>query len=112
MKLRILASTMAVAALIALVVGCAETRHHMGAAAETDNNVLTGGPVTGTTLADFPQAVKQTLKKRAATAEIADMDKQEREGQVVYKVSFAEPGNNPALYIRQDGTVMSRSENK
>jgi hypothetical protein len=112
MKFRTLASTIAAIAGLTLLVGCAETRREMGAAAENDNNVLTGGPMTGTTLKDLPQSVRQTLKQRAATAEIADIDKQDRNGQVVYKISFAEPGRNPTLYVRQDGKVLSDLDRK
>ena len=92
-------------AAVALVCGCAETRKHMGGAAENDHNVLTGGPVTGTTLKDLPEPVKDTLKTKAPNAEVADIDKQTMNGKTVYKVTFGQPGKNPALYIAEDGTV-------
>ena len=97
-------------AVVALVSGCAEVRKDMGAAAQNDQNVLTGGPVSGTRLQDLPQPVRDSLKERDASAEVADIDKQNRNGQVVYKISFAEPGRNPALFIAEDGKIAQDTE--
>jgi len=93
-------------AAITLVSGCSETRKHMGASNENDQNVLTGGPVTGTKVKDLPQAVRETLKKRFSTAEVADIDKQTKDGRTVYKISFMEPGKNPTIYVAEDGSVV------
>lgn len=93
-----------------LVTGCTETRQHMGAAAENDHNVLTGGPMTGTTLSDLPQAVRSTLSSQDPNAEIADIDKTTRNGQVVYEISFTEPGKNPKMYITADGQILSNPD--
>src|SRR2546423_12277381 len=90
-------------AVIGLATGCAECRKHMGASGENDQNVLTGGPVTGTKLKDLPQPVKDTLKDRAPKSEVADIDKKTQNGRVVYKITFAESGKNPPLYIAEDG---------
>jgi hypothetical protein len=81
-------------------------RKHMGGGKDNDNNVLTGGPVTGTTIKDLPQAVKNTLKEKAPTAEIADIDKQSQGGRTIYRITFSEPGTNPTMYISEDGTVV------
>ena len=93
-------------AAVALITGCAETRKSMGAASENDQNVLTGGPVTGTRLKDLPQPVRDTLKDRFSTAEVADIDKQTQNGKIVYRISFAEPGKNPSITIAEDGSVV------
>jgi hypothetical protein len=97
-------------AAVALITGCAETRKNMGAASENDQNVLTGGPVTGTKLKDLPQPVRDTLKERMGSAEIADIDKKTQNGKVVYKISFAEAGKNPSIYIAEDGNVVQSPE--
>ena len=68
-------------AVIGLATGCAEWRKHMGASKENDQNVLTGGPITGTKLTDLPKPVRNTLKEQAPTAEVADIDKQTKDGQ-------------------------------
>jgi hypothetical protein len=99
----------AVAAL-GLVTGCSELRKDMGATAQNDQDVLTGGPVSGTTLRDLPQPVRETLKERVAAAEVADIDKQTQGGKVVYKISFSEPGKNPALYFDETGKVIQVPE--
>ena len=88
-----------------LAMGCAEMRKDMGAAAQTDQDVLTGGPISGTRLQDLPQSVRDALKERVPAAEVADIDKQNRNGRVVYKISFAEPGKNPALFIDEMGKL-------
>ena len=91
---------------MAMLAGCSEVRKNMGAANENDQNVLTGGPVSGTRLKDLPQPVRESLKQKVATAEVADIDKQTQNGKVVYKISFSEPGKNPTLYISEDGQVV------
>ena len=92
-------------AAVALVCGCAETRKHVGGARETDQNVQTGGPVLGTKLVDLPQAVRDSLNQRYPNSEVADIDKQHKDGKTVYKISFREPGKNPAVFFNEDGTV-------
>jgi hypothetical protein len=89
----------------ALLLGCSEMQKNMGGA-ENDKNVLTGGPVTGTTINDLPQPVKNKLKELAPAAEIADIDKHTQGGRVIYRITFTEPGRNPTMYIAQDGTII------
>jgi len=95
-----------IVAAAALITGCAETRKHAGASAENDQNVLTGGPMTGTQIKDLPAPVQATLQQRAPTAEIAGIDKEKENGRVFYKISFIEPGRNPVMWIAEDGTVL------
>lgn len=102
MKTRILCAI----ASVALFVGCVEMHKHMGGGRDNDQNVLTGGPVTGTTIKDLPQAVRDTLKERTPSAEIADIDKQTQGGRVVYRITFTQPGTNPTMYIAEDGTIV------
>ena len=79
----------------------------MGGSVENDHNVLTGGPVTGTSIQDLPPAVKTALKRHAPDGEIADIDKLMRGGRVVYEISFTEPAKNPKLFITADGRLLS-----
>jgi hypothetical protein len=95
-----------VIASVALLAGCAEMHKHMGGGNDNDHNVLTGGPVTGTTVKDLPQPVKTTLKEKAPSAEIADIDKETQAGRVIYRITFSEPGKNPAMYISEDGSIV------
>jgi hypothetical protein len=91
----------------ALAAGCASTRQKMGATGENDQNVLTGGPVTGTTINDLPQPVKNTLQERVPTAEISDIDKQNRNSRYVYKIQFIDNKKYPTMYITEDGGIES-----
>ena len=99
-------------AIIALASGCADTRKHMGGSRENDHNVLSGGPITGVTIQDLPQAVQSALKQRVPTAEIADIEKQTQDGHVFYKISFSEPAKNPTMCLAEDGTVVEPRSKK
>jgi len=92
-------------AAAALLAGCSETPQNMGAAVDNDQNVLTGGPITGTTIDDLPPAVKDTLRQRVPHDEIASIVKTRRDGRVVYEISFLK-SEDPDLYLRDDGKVM------
>jgi hypothetical protein len=97
-------ATCAVVLALALTSGCAH-RSHVGASSG-DHNVLAGGPVTGARLSDLPAPVRDTLQKEVPSGEVADIDKQTLGNQVVYKISFTDPTNSPALYISQDGRII------
>ena len=99
----------ALAAAALMLAGCTETPQYMGAAVDRDQNVLTGGPITGTTLQDLPQSVKDTLKQVVPHAEIASIEKTKRDGRTVYEFTFLESENyTPDIYLRDDGQVMSQ----
>lgn len=100
-------SFLVIIAALAVLVSCTETpEKEMGAAVDNDQNVLTGGPITGITLDDLPRAVKQSLKDHVPHAEIATIEKSRRDGATVYEFNFAEPDKDPTLYIRKDGVVV------
>jgi len=89
----------------AMLAGCSETPQNMGAAVDNDQNVLTGGPITGTTIQELPAAVKEALKERVPHAEIASITKTRRQRNVVYEISFLN-SENPSIYLRDDGKVL------
>lgn len=92
---------------IGILAGCTETpEQNMGAAVDNDQNVLTGGPITGTTIDDLPAAVKETLKDQVPHAEIATIEKARRNGVTVYEFNFSEPDQYQTLYVRKDGVVV------
>jgi hypothetical protein len=92
-------------AATALLAGCAGSHKNMGGSPDNDHNVLTGGPVSGTTIGDLPPAVRDSLRRRSPNAEIADIDKLNRDGQMVYRFTFIDPKRNPKLYLTDDGSV-------
>jgi len=107
MKFQILTILAVVAALL---VGCMEPRQNAaGAPVDTDRDVLTGGPVTGTTIDKLPEPVKNALRECVPAAEIADIDKVTRDEQVVYQISLATPGRNPRLVINENGSIVTDS---
>ena len=101
-RIKILAS---VAAAVILV-GCTETPKNMGAAVDNDQNVMTGGPITGTTIDDLPQAVKDALKLRVPHAEIASIARSRYDRHAVYEFSFLDADSYPPLYLQDDGKVL------
>lgn len=72
---------------------------------DNDQNVLTGGPITGTTIDDLPAAVKQSLREHVPAAEIVSITKSRRDKRVVYDISFAN-SDTQELYLRDDGKVL------
>jgi len=102
MRFKILLSIFAAAALL---VGCSETPQFVGAAVDNDQNVLTGGPITGTTIEDLPSAVKQSLREHVPAAEIISITKSRRDKKLVYDISFAN-SDTRELYLRDDGKVL------
>jgi hypothetical protein len=89
----------------ALLAGCSETPQFVGAAVDNDQNVLTGGPITGTTIQDLPAAVKESLRRHMPEAEILSITKSRRNGRMVYNISFAN-SDTRELYLRDDGQVL------
>lgn len=100
------AAIVTIATIATVVAGCRQTPQNVGAAVDHDDNVLTGGPITGVTLQDLPPAVKETLKERAPHAEVAVIERTKSNGLLVYKFTFTEPDKTPALYVSEDGTVL------
>jgi hypothetical protein len=96
----------------ALLTGCAKTHSHVGGAADRDQNVLTGGPMTGTTIDDLPDAVRSALRRQVPRAEVADIDKTMRGEEEVYEISFSEPGRNPKMFITGLGKIVTNPELK
>ncbi|HKQ38498.1 MAG TPA: PepSY-like domain-containing protein [Verrucomicrobiae bacterium] len=64
------------------------------------------GPVIGTRFSDTPAAVQETIKREAKGAEIADIDKERRNGRVLYEVEFKDPGRNREIHIAEDGSIV------
>lgn len=91
-----------------LLSGCAELRRAMGASATTDRDVLTGGPVTGITLSELPEPVRQALKREETSAEVADIQKISANGRTAYRISLIHAKGPPVLEITEDGRVLKR----
>jgi uncharacterized membrane protein YkoI len=64
------------------------------------------GPLIGTRFSDTPPAVQATIRREARGAEIADIDKERRDGRTLYEVEFKNPGRNVELHIAEDGSIL------
>lgn len=67
------------------------------------------GPMIGTRFSDTPVAVQATIKREANGAEIADIDKERRDGRVLYEVEFKNPGKNIEIHVAEDGSIVQDS---
>ncbi len=63
----------------------------------------------GTQLADLPTAAQATIKREAAGNDIVDIDKETRDGKVVYEVEIKQPGKNIEIHVAEDGTIVRDS---
>ena len=64
------------------------------------------GPLIGTRFSDTPPAVQATIKREAHGADIADIDKERRNGRVLYEVEFKDPGQNREIHVAEDGSLV------
>jgi uncharacterized membrane protein YkoI len=59
-------------------------------------------------LDDVPAAVKATILKEAAGAEIEEVDKETEDGQTVYEAEFEADGKEIEIEVATDGTLLER----
>ena len=64
----------------------------------------TGG--VGTKLSALPEKAQTVIKAKAPDAEISDISRQEKDGKVIYVVSFKDKDKNPTLKVTDDGMVV------
>ena len=65
----------------------------------------------GTQLSEAPAAVQATVKRTVSNAVIEDVDRETRDGRVVYDVEIKQDGLNRHLKIGEDGALISDSNN-
>ena len=66
----------------------------------------------GTQLSEAPAPVQATVKRVVSTAEIQDVDRETKNGQVIYDVEVKQEGLNRHLKIAENGTLLSDSNNR
>jgi hypothetical protein len=66
--------------------------------------------VQSSKIEDLPAAVQATVKREAAGREIGDIDREFWNGHPGYRVTLREPGRNPSIYIRDDGSLERPTE--
>lgn len=77
---------------------------------ESKGVTIEKGTATNLRFEDLPVAVRKAVRERMPETKIADIDKSTRDGQIVYDVSFEEPGKNPKMRVAEDGTVLKELE--
>jgi len=70
------------------------------------------GTYLGTQLSEAPAAVQATVKQVVSSAEIEDVDRETKDGQVVYDVEVKQEGLNRHLKIAENGTLLADSNNR
>jgi uncharacterized membrane protein YkoI len=66
----------------------------------------------GTQLSEAPAPVQATVKRVVSSAEVQDVDREARNGQVVYDVEIKQEGLNRHLKIAENGTLISDSNDR
>jgi len=70
------------------------------------------GAYFGAQLSETPAAVQATVKRVVSTAEIEDVDRETKNGRVVYDVEVKQEGLNRHLQIAEDGTLLADSNTR
>src|SRR5262245_59784356 len=59
---------------------------------------------------DLPAAVQKTVREQAGGQPIADIDREDRNGQTIWEVEFEREGRNPTIHVANDGTLMPEEQ--
>jgi uncharacterized membrane protein YkoI len=70
------------------------------------------GTYLGTQLSEAPAAVQATVKRTVSNAEIEDVDRETKNGQIVYDVEVKQEGLNRHLMIAEDGNLLADSNQR
>jgi uncharacterized membrane protein YkoI len=57
-----------------------------------------------------PAQVHETIKSETAGAKITEIDRNEKNGEVVYQVEFEHAGRNYEMDVASDGTVLRKDK--
>ena len=101
-----------ITAIICFAGGCSTFRKNAGGSAETGENVLTAGPVVGNKIRNLPPPVRATLTDQLPQTEITEIAPTSEDGRLLYRITFAEPGGNSVIYVRDDGAIVQPRPNK
>ena len=70
------------------------------------------GVYLGAQLSEAPASVQATVKRVASSAEVEDVDRETKNGQVVYDVEIKQEGLNRHLQIAENGTLLADSNDR
>jgi uncharacterized membrane protein YkoI len=55
---------------------------------------------------NLPAAVQKTVHTSVPTGEVADVDRETRDGRFVYQIKFRDSDRHPPLWVAEDGTIV------
>src|SRR4051812_392859 len=94
----------AMMAMAALFVGCSDNNGRSGPAAKNAN-----------VAADFnnlPSAVKAAVNREVPNGIVDKISTETRDGRMVYKIKFQDPGINPAIWVTGEGNIIKSDINR
>ena len=68
------------------------------------------GAFTKYRIEDLPAAVQKTVQEHSGGRPIADIAREERNGQTVWEVEFDREGRNPRIQVANDGTLLAEKQ--
>jgi hypothetical protein len=91
--------------LAALFAGCVAPGPEMFTELYTSYHYPLMSP--GAQFAELPPSVQRTIRAQTGGAPIANIEKDTRKEQVVYRIYFENPASYPTLYVAPDGSVLN-----
>ena len=91
---------MLLALMAAGMCGCASSQRHGAEAAEAGE--------TKVSLAQTPPAVRQTIERELAGAQLEDIARKERAGRTIYETDIIRDGHKWEVVVAEDGKVLSK----
>jgi len=70
------------------------------------SDLNTGSSTKDLKFTQLPAKVQKAVRDQAPTAKIADIKRRNRDGRIVYEVSFEDKGTNPSMTVAEDGTII------
>ena len=70
------------------------------------SDLTTGSSTKDLKFTQLPAKVQKAIRDQAPTAKIADIKRRNRDGRVVYEISFEDKGANPSMTVAEDGTIL------
>ncbi len=70
------------------------------------SDLNTGSSAKDLKFTQLPAKVQKAIRDQAPTAKIADMKRRNRDGRIVYEISFEDKGANPSMTVAEDGTII------
>ncbi len=74
----------------------------------TLERIFSSPGAVGTKLSALPKSVQKTVQDKGPNAEIADINRKEDNGRVIYEIEFKDKAAHPTLRVMDNGTVVEQ----